>query len=218
MVPTPQRRGSDANGQSSVDIGNKGDVKGVAILDFLFTFSLAGGLVPEALGPNDQRGLLSEQWIKTPSWPSSGELGEALTLLFALLTLTFSWYGYHESIRWRPHRSGKWQGFARFQIDVLLILLYGVLLLSYRRIEWALMIGVVIYGLYTIWDLLEASEYREDHKALSRNWLISARWLGLFTAVWFVTRFFSPSALLASTIAIVLNISYRIIKIGSHGA
>jgi hypothetical protein len=103
-----------------------------------------------------------------------------------------------------------WQGFIRFQIDVLLILLYGVLLLLFRHIDWALGIGTFIYLLYAVWDLLEASEYKRQNV---RDRLVSAAGFGLIALLWAGTWYFSPPVVWAATAAIALNFLYRIVKI-----
>lgn len=215
MATPASRQSSEEHGQSAGHTGDDGQDKGLAILDFLFTFSLGGGLVPEALG---RRGLLSEPWITSSSWPSLEEFGHVLTLVFAVLTLTFSWYGYHESIRLRPHRAGTWQGFTRFQIDILLVLLYGVLLLLLRRIDWALTVSAVIYGLYALWDWMEASEYGEEF-SFERGRMVSVVGLVLFATLCAATWLLPIPAVMAATVAIILSVSYRIakIKLAGHG-
>jgi len=181
---------------------------GLAILDFLFTFSLGGGLVPEAFGGH---GLLSEQWVQSMARPSSEELGEALTLLFGILTLTFSWYGYHESIRQRPHRSGTWQGFVRFQIDVVLTLLYGALLLMMRMPEWAMITGAIIYLLYTVWDCVAGIEYR-DYMPRG-GWKLSLGGFTTFSLLSLMVWYCFIPAIASALIAILINIMYRVMKI-----
>ncbi len=104
------------------------------------------------------------------------------TLGLGYLTVILSWVGYHQSIKSTPIRietpAGRW----RFGLDVVLLITYFVLLVSFgnfRRVLWTI---VVIYLLFFIWDQMKYREIRAHHQ---EEKLDSARRRGV-TVFWFL--------------------------------
>jgi hypothetical protein len=135
------------------------DSAGIDFLDFLFTFTLGFGLVPEALGGE---GPLSEGWFKG-SYLTASDRDRILTLILGLLTLTLSWFGYHASIKRHPLDLAKLSGLLRFQLDVLLVLLYGLMLINYRSFDFVVGATLIVFVLFFVWDLAKAEELGQPY-------------------------------------------------------
>src|SRR5215203_5119998 len=73
-----------------------GELSRVDPIDFLFTIALAIGLTPEIIG-GDLKGILSEDWVRNASFPTSDEAASLLVFFVGILTLTLSWFGYNRS-------------------------------------------------------------------------------------------------------------------------
>lgn len=208
---------------SAANIQARDDSAGIDFLDFLFTFVLTFGLVPEALGIEGNGGPLSEGWF-TPGYHwSIADVERVSALFLGLLTLTLSWFGYHASIRRQPLNLEKLSGLARFQIDVFLVLLYGLMLINYRSFDLIALSTLVVFGLFIIWDVLKAKETGSpyfrwaDSSGTSgpnyRRELVTVVW-GIAIAIDALLYFFVfHSVLLWSILAIVISVLYRVHKI-----
>lgn len=127
------------------------------LLDFLFTLALTIGIAPELVGG---KGLLSNRWaLAIPDLAFLTNLG---TFLLGVSTLLFSWYGFNASISNNPVLYGSVAGMIRFFLDAFLVVLYGFMLIVYEKLELVAALLVVIFFLYTIWDLLKLAEYRRE--------------------------------------------------------
>ncbi|WP_424016244.1 hypothetical protein ACOZ4N_00310 (plasmid) [Halorientalis pallida] len=125
------------------------------LLDFLFTLALTIGIAPELVGG---KGLLSKDWVLAiPNLAFVTNLG---TFLLGVSTLLFSWYGFNASISNTPVLYGSLAGMLRFFLDAFLVVLYGFMLIVYEQLEIVVALLVLIFLLYTIWDLLKLAEYR----------------------------------------------------------
>jgi hypothetical protein len=194
---------------------------GLDFLDFLFTFVLGFGLVPEALGLNGW-GIMSEKWVIEGTIPTQHELGEIATLVVGLLTLTLSWFGYHASVQRKPLNFGKTSGLLRFQIDVLLILLYGLMLINYERTDLVVGMSFLAFILFLVWDAAKAVEYGEPYLVprLPRNQetpeyrreVVTIFWTFVMMLIW-VVYLFTSHTVVASILTIIVLIAYRVHKI-----
>jgi hypothetical protein len=132
---------------------------GIDFLDFIFTVAFSFGLTPEILNIRDFKGLLSEGWVAGGRLPTCAELFAALTLGLGFLTLALSWFGYHASSISRPLKYETIWGMFRFLLDIVLVALYAVIMLQFRRLGVVLALLALVYGLYYVWDLLKIGEY-----------------------------------------------------------
>lgn len=157
-------------------------------------------------------GLMNEKWLQEWRWPVAGE--NFGTFFLGFLTLLTSWVGYHQSIRKKPVGS-----YARFVIDVVLVLLYAVLLVKYNDFRAVLLILVWIYWLFFVWDLFKVREYRAlyDEGGLLRRYhreLVTLVWAIVFTGIWVFneTRWFGIGATTLYWFALVSTLLYRLNK------
>lgn len=83
---------------------------------------------------------------------------EVATLILGYLTVIMSWVGYHRSIKATPinvdTKSGRW----RFGIDIILLIAYFVLLVSYSNFRRELWLLMFINLIFIPWDLLKRRE------------------------------------------------------------
>src|SRR6266850_6590547 len=82
----------------------------IDFLDPLFAVAISIGF---------QNGILLEPWLQNWVWPKSGELFHLFVFVLGMLTITLSWFGYHQSIRNKPLESN-----GRFILDIELLILY----------------------------------------------------------------------------------------------
>jgi hypothetical protein len=77
------------------------------------------------------------------------------TFLLGFLTLTLSWYGYHGSLQKRPHKYESGKDMARFVLDVVLVILYGLMLIRFKSLTVVLVILAIVFIIYTFWDAIK---------------------------------------------------------------
>jgi len=86
------------------------------------------------------------------------------TLALAYATVILSWIGYHRSIQTHPisvkSRAGRW----RFLLDVLLLVAYFFLVVSYNNFRRELWTLVVIFFLFFGWDQFKRMEWPEEQE------------------------------------------------------
>lgn len=114
-----------------------------------------------AIGIGFQNGLLLEPWLQNWVWPKGGEPFHLLVFVLGILTITLSWFGYHQSIRKKAI-----EGNGRFILDVWLLILYALLLFQYRNFGAVLFILAVIYFSFILWDILKVIEHPEDYQTV----------------------------------------------------
>lgn len=136
------------------------DKADIALLDFLFTVSISVGLTPELLQTKHLKGILSEPWVRQGRFPSADEWFNLAVFGVGLITLIFSWYGYHDSVQRRPLRGASLGAMGRFTIDVLLIVLYGVALLFFKKFQVFLLALLLVFLLYWAWGGVRVWERR----------------------------------------------------------
>lgn len=88
-----------------------------------------------------------------------------VTLILGYLTVILSWIGYHRSIktRWISVQSvpGRW----RFALDVLLLISYFVLLVSYENFRRELWLLAIIFLLFIVWDVFKCLEWPDGKES-----------------------------------------------------
>jgi hypothetical protein len=117
------------------------------------------------------------------------------TLVLAYYTVIASWIGYHVSIKYYPISVRSWAGRWRFALDVLLLISYFVLLVSYDNFLRELWTLVIVFLLFIVWDIFKCSEYpetRSDSGSAARRGVTRLYFL-LFLAIAIFYRFFPPA-------------------------
>jgi hypothetical protein len=145
-----------------------GESGSLDFIDFVFTTAVAIGLTPELLQVSHVTGLLSEPWViatlkGSPMVPCGPEAVHFGSFMVGLLTLLLSWFGLHASLRAKRIGYDSVWGMLRFILDVTLVLVYGVVLIFFRRLLTVLFLLALIYVLYVVWDLFKTLEYRTDY-------------------------------------------------------
>lgn len=124
--------------------------------------------------------ILDEKWFNNFRLIFSRQYGfeVATLLLLGYGTVTLSWIGYHQSIaKAQIKATGQW-GFWRFIFDILLLIAYFVLLVSFEnffRVLWTLF---VIFLLYVPWDQFKRLEHPQLDCAERRG--VTVFWLAIF--------------------------------------
>lgn len=143
--------------------GNGSDSQQRIVINFidpLFSVALGGSFAQ----------ILVEPWFKNwwTIWHQPATVFAIATLVFlGYFTVILSWVGYHQSIRNHPIKVETSAGRWRFTLDVVLLLIYFVLLVSYDHFARELWILAAIYFFFIIWDQkkrLEAAPGSADEK------------------------------------------------------
>lgn len=164
---------------------------GIDFLDFLFTAAVGFGLTPELLQVSGISGLLSEKWQGEGRWPNQDEWFNIGVFVLGFLNLTLSWFGYHASIKSRKLNYTSGYGMARFVLDVLLVIIYGIILIKYRSF-WVVLLGLIlVFIIFVIWDCLKIGEYwsKEFRAKYSEGNILKGfrrEWVSLFWCVVFI--------------------------------
>jgi len=110
---------------------------------------------------------------------------EQAMVLIAFSTVMVSLIGYSITIKARPHRN-----FSRFVIDLILLYFYFQLIYSpLQSFEYFLLWFPLIFGLYVLWQYLEAKEYKSIS---AKNFRFS---IGIFVGfvLIYVAYYFHPN-------------------------
>jgi hypothetical protein len=102
------------------------------------------------------------------------------TLGLAYLTIITSWVGYHRSIKKVGISVRNPWGYWRFWVDITLLIAYFVLAVSFNNFRRELIVLVVVYFLFFIWDQLKKKERPEieEERTLRRG--VTVVWLFVF--------------------------------------
>lgn len=122
--------------------------------------------------------IYTESWFRN-FWYVWKEphLFEVSTLLgIGYLTVILSWVGYHQSIKSHPIDPTKPGGRWRFGTDVLLLIVYFVLLVSYENFRRELWIVVAIYTMFVVWDHMKIYEVGSDSDPLRLRRGVTVFW------------------------------------------
>lgn len=211
--------------------GNKHD--GVTFIDFLFTLAIWIGLVPEshnigliknnALEPF--QGIFCYKWLLEWTAPKGQDLIALLTFIACALTVILSWYGYHAALKKYPHKPNSLCGLFRFNIDVMLVLIYALLLIKFKNLFAVITLIVMIFVLYFLWDILLVCEYNKERPYVKRSGessceafcrvyrgeIVTTVWLIGFLILW--ATYGILCKLNTVVFAIILLVTYRMAKI-----
>ena len=198
------------------DASASGDLEapaGIDFLDFLFTVAISVGLTPEIIG---QAGLLSESWHSDGRWPNSDEWFDICVFFLGFINLTLSWFGYHASIKSKPLNFSSAYGMVRFNIDVVLVVLYGIMLIEYERLNVVIAVLIVVHLIFVIWDVLKVQEHKEKYKGTD-IWRFRREFVSVFaySIVMIVSVFhfaFQMNRWIIIILAISITIFYRFNK------
>jgi len=148
-----------------------------------------------------------------------------LTLVLGYLTVIFSWVGYHRSIRTKWIDVERGPGRRRFFYDILLLIAYFVLLVSYDNFRRELVVLAVINLLFVIWDYYKQQEWPEVAEPDPSKRLNSAArrgitvfWFAVFSILAAIYFFFPPSGRFCAedwvvlALAILFTVLYRLHK------
>lgn len=124
---------------------------GISFVDFLFSVAIFIGLAPESY--IQKSGIFSEKWIVNNTNPSSLEIIHLITFLVCFLTVVLSWFGYHRAVAKKPHKENA-LGMFRFIIDSTLVFIYSILLFKFSSLYVVILLLVLIFALYLIWDII----------------------------------------------------------------
>ena len=101
------------------------------------------------------------------------------TLFLAYLTIILSWVGYHRSIKKSPiGLESKW-GWGRFFADIFLLIAYFVLVVSYNTFRRELLVLVLIFFLFFVWDQFKRRERPETEDSRARRG-VTVLWFFVF--------------------------------------
>jgi hypothetical protein len=132
--------------------------------------------------------ILDENWFKDFRFIGNN-LFEVFTLfLLGYWTVILSWVGYHRSIQSAPIKVKEKAGFWRFIFDVILLIAYFVLLVSFHNFTRVLWTLFAAFAIYIPWDECKRREYPEqdypERRAITLFWtLIFLLVASLYTAL-----------------------------------
>lgn len=102
-------------------------------------------------------GLVKEHWFDQWRLPHGAECWDLFALIVALCAVVQSWVGYHRSIELKPLRDDVPS--LRFELDVVLLLLYILMFLTYQRLPWFFSLLALVFFVYAWWDFHKTCEY-----------------------------------------------------------
>ena len=163
-----------------------------------------------AIGIGFQDGILLEPWLKEWRVPQGQELFSLFVFTLGILTITLSWFGYHNSILKK-----RIEGKGRFILDIELLILYILLVYHYKNLGAVLFILAGIYLSFGFWDLLKVMEHSTDYRgkffvAYARE-LITVQWFVIFLILSIVHHFSGDKNYLV-VLAYAGTVFYRIDK------
>ena len=178
-----------------------------------FSIEFVDPLFAVAIHLGFAHGLLNELWFQYWRLPSGDEWLRVASFGLGMLTLVLAWIAYHSSIRKRPVKA-----FGRFSVDVTLVILYGLLLVKYADFKAVLLLLVLIYALYVMWDILKSMEYRTDYAKVGgwikryRRETITFGWFIAFIMLWWLYSRGHVGNVVALILAYIATIAHRINK------
>lgn len=147
---------------------------GLDLLDFMFTIAISLGLAPELM--NGGKGVLSENWVRQMMTPDGTESFDLMVLFLGLLVLTLSWVGYRESLKKVHLDTAKLWGVVRFVADVLLVVLYGFILVSFKDFQRVLFLTTLVLAVYGFWDIVKMLEHGPAYADVRWQWKRKEWW------------------------------------------
>lgn len=137
-------------------------------------------------------------------------------IFLGYITLIWSWVGYHLSIRNKPIKLETKAGQGRFVFDVILLICYWILVVSFDDLSRAIWFLAIIYWIFVVWDQLKWSEHENattSSREQSTRYGVSTFWALVFTLIALINHFcprINDWAFLA--IAIIATVLYRLHK------
>jgi Ca2+/Na+ antiporter len=129
----------------------------IDFIDPLFAVAIHIGIV---------EGLLVSDWYKHWRIPTLSESVDILFFVVALYFLVWSWVGYHLSIYDKPIEKNQ-----RFILDVVLLLFYIALLLTYSDLRLFMPILFITFVIYVFWDYYKTVEHSDRYgREVTENW------------------------------------------------
>lgn len=190
-------------------MSNQTEAIDIGFLDFLYILAISVGLAPGFLGIPGRAGLLSEEWVRTGAAPSGDARFDLAVFALGLLTISFSWFGYHRSLTSRPYKYDSLLSMFRFVLDVFLLVLYGVLLLQFKNFSSFLFLLALNYLGYLTWDTLKVIEFKEV--LFKKREVATLLAFVALVSLWLLTGRVERGVLLAAAFAVTL--CYRMSKI-----
>jgi len=102
------------------------------------------------------------------------------TLFLAYLTIINSWIGYHQSIKKKPINVEKFWGRVRFGLDIVLLIFYFILVVSYEDFHRELWVLAVIFLIFILWDQSKRAETSDNSEDSSARRGVTVFWFGVF--------------------------------------
>jgi hypothetical protein len=195
------------------------EVAGLDFLDFLFTVSMGIGLTPELLQLTFIKGLLQEGWaLGEGRYPNTEEWLHIFSFILGFLTLTLSWYGYHGSLEKHPHKYDSGKDMARFVLDVVLVIFYGLMMVRFKNLTVVLVLLAIVFFVYSIWDAIkfytpgffDPAKPAENNE-IKRRIYVTWKWATIVVGTLAVNLMFNWEWFCVM-VAIVSVISYRLNK------
>jgi len=116
-----------------------------------------------------------------------------VTLLLAYLTVILSWVGYHQSVKRCQISVNSFAGRARFYLDVLLLISYLILLVSYKNFRREITVIVIVFLLYWAWDQFKRIECPERDVESAARRGVTVFWLIFFALLAFGYQVHPPT-------------------------
>jgi hypothetical protein len=108
---------------------------------------------------------------------------QLMTLGLAYFVIVSSWVGYHQSIKKNPIDVEKGWGQCRFGLDIVLLIAYFVLVVSYENFRRELWILVVVFLVFVLWDQSKRKEVPETSEDSSARRGVTVLWFLVFLAL-----------------------------------
>jgi len=118
--------------------------------------------------------LMERPWFVNPTKIACKPyLFEVLVVCLVYCWALSSWWSYHESIRRKPIKSG------RFFVDIITMFVYFLIFVSYESLKTEIILFTVAFVSYIVWDLLKAKESGNPYG--SKRDCATLLWAAFFT-------------------------------------
>ena len=138
--------------------------------------------------------IFSQQWFQ--DWRlilHEPTIFYIMTLFLAYLTVILSWVGYHRSVNRCPIMVNSFAGRARFYLDILLLISYFILLVSYENFRREINVVAIVFLLYWAWDQFKRIEWTERDVDSTARRGVTVFWLIFFAFLAFAYQVHPPA-------------------------
>jgi succinate dehydrogenase hydrophobic anchor subunit len=190
-------------------------VSRIEFIDPLFAISIGIGI---------ESGLVGQGFFKDWRWPVGLEWQAAFSWVVIFTITILSWIGYRQSVR-----RTKIESYKRFFISIILVLLYGVMFVKHKSVDAVLLMFLIMFLLYLVWDIFKSWEatHRQDsldrwtfsfNKREWRSCFVTVCWLVAAAMVWGYREIagFGLHESLYYLAVLIIAIAYRYHKLRSH--